>query len=179
MFNRLIELLIEFMELFQIFCFVDAFEEGVILRQGKFHRTVKPGLRWLIPVGQEDVLVANVMPAPRYFDVQSLHTVDDYCANIQVGIIWRVIDIKLFLIDNEETEDIVAMLCSGVVSRSVQGAKWTALRKPEYPDTLRAPMNRKVRKRGVEIDEVIVQDFAAGSADRLWHEGISFSLGED
>jgi len=174
--DRLIDLIIEFLELFQVFFFVDEFEEGVVLRQGRFHRTVKPGFRWIIPLSQEDVIVVNVKPEPMWLDVQSVHTKDDYGSNIQVGIIWRVTDVKAFLIDNEDTEDMVAMLCSGVVWKSVQGCKWTEVRNERYPDTLKAPMNRKVRKRGAEIDEVIIQDFASGTANRIWHEGIDISV---
>jgi len=178
MLNRLIELVIKFITLFQLFVFVDEFDAGVVLRRGKFQRVVAPGLRWVIPMGQERAITANVKPEPQYLDVQSLETEDGKPVNIQVGVIWRIIDIELFLIENEDTEDIVGMLCSGVVTRSVQKTSWASLRKPDYPDTLRAPMNRKVRKRGAEIDEVVVQDFATGSADRIWHEGISLSMGE-
>jgi len=178
MFDRLIDLLIEFITLAQIFVFIDEFEEGVVLRQGRFHRVVGPGFRWVIPLHQEEVLTVNIKPEPMYLDLQSLETKDGYPCNIQVGILWRVIDARLFIIENEDTDDIVGMLCSGVVRNSVQGCKWTELAKVGYPDTLKAPMNRKVRKRGAEIDEVVVQDFASGSADRLWHEGVTFDLGE-
>ena len=176
MLDRLIDLIIEFFELFQIFFFVDEFEGGVVLRQGRFHRVVGPGFRWIIPFGQEDVIVVNVKPEPMYLDVQSIHTADDYASNIQVGIIWRVTDVKTFIIENEDTDVMVGMLCSGVVWSSILGCKWTEIRDPGYPHTLKAPMNRKVRKRGAEIDEVIVQDFASGGADRIWHEGIDISV---
>ncbi len=176
MLDRLIDLIIEFLELFQVFFFVDEFEEGVVLRQGRFHRTVGPGFRWIAPLAQEDVIVVNVKPEPMWLDVQSIHTNDNYGVNIQVGIIWRVTDVKTFLVDNEDTESMVAMLCSGVVWSSVQGCKWTDVCDTGYPSTLRAPMNRKVRKRGAEIDEVIIQDFANGGANRIWHEGIDISV---
>lgn len=179
MFDRLIDLVIQFIELFQIFVFIDAYEKGVVLRQGKFHRVVEPGFRWVIPFAQESVLVANVKPEPMYLDVQSLHTKDDWACNIQVGVIWRITDIYEYLIENNDTEDIVGMLCSGVVTRSVVSATWAALRKDEYADSLRAPMNRKVRKRGAEIDVVVVQDFSNGQASRIWHEGIALDMGED
>ena len=178
MFDRLIDLIVEFITLFQVFVFINHYEEGVVLRRGKFHRVVKPGLRLVQPAGQDEVLVTNVKPEPMYLDVQSLHTADDYASNIQVGIIWRITDIRLFLIENENTETMVSMLCSGVVTRALHSDKWAALREDGYSDTLRAPMNRKVRKRGAEIDDVVIQDFAAGGANRLWHEGIALDMGE-
>jgi len=178
MFSRVVDLLIDFIEMFQCWIYIDQYDEGVILRQGKFHRVVGPGFRWIIPFAQEECIATNTTPEPMYLAVQSLHTADDYAANIQVGIIWRVTDIKLFLIDNENTDSMVSLLCAGVVSKSVTGNKWTALREDGYADSLRAPMNRKVRKRGAEIDEVVVQDFAAGYASRIWHEGIALDMGE-
>lgn len=178
MLDRLIDLLIEFIGLFQCWVYVDEYEEGVILRLGRYHRTVKPGMRWILPFAFENIIVVNVKPEPMYLDLQSLPTADGYACNIQVGIIWRVVDAHLFLIENEDTENLVGMLCSGVVRSSVQGCKWTELCEVRYPDTLKAPMNRKVRKRGAEIDEVVVQDFASGSANRLWVEGVTVSVGD-
>jgi len=179
MLDRLIDLFIQFITLFRVFVFVNEFDGAVVMRRGKCNRVLTPGLQWVIPLGQEAVLTANTKPEPMYLDVQSLVCGDGYAANIQVGIIWRITDIKTFLVENEDTEGMIGMLCAGAVTRSVQSAKWADLRKAEYPATLRAPMNRKVRKRGAEIDDVIIQDFTAGSADRLWHEGISIAVGED
>ena len=127
MFDRLIDLIVEFIELFQVVVFINHYEEGVVLRRGKFHRVVKPGWRLIQPAGQDEVMVVNVKPEPMYLDVQSLHTKDDYPTNIQVGIIWRVTDAKAFLIENDDTEDMVGMLCSGVVSRSIFGAGTSAI----------------------------------------------------
>lgn len=176
MFNKLIELVIQFIGLFQVFVFINEFEKGVILRQGRFHRVVGPGFRWIFPLGQEDVITANVKPEPMYLDVQSVHTLDDYACNIQIGIIWRIIDIKKFIIDFDESENILGMLCSGVVSKSVHKTTWVGLRKGKYPKSLRKPMDNKAIQIGAEIGEVIIQDLAAGSANRLWHEGISIRL---
>lgn len=176
MFDRLIDVLLEFIGLFQCWVYVDEFEKGVVLRAGEFHRTIDPGMRWIIPIAIEKVLVENSMPDPMYLDLQSLETADGYTCNIQIGIIWRITDIELFTIRNENTEDMVGMLCSGIVSRSVTASKWTDIRDPGYAGTLKAGMNRKVRKRGAEIDEIVVQDFAHGRADRLWHEGISLDM---
>jgi hypothetical protein len=176
--DRLIDVLIEFISLFQCWVYIDEYEKGVVLRAGKFHRTIEPGMRWTIPLGIEQVLRANSKPDPLYLSVQSLHTKDDFMCNIQVGVIWRIIDIRLFLIENEAAEHMVGMLCSGVVSATVFSSTWKGIKDPAWPATMKAAMNRKVRKRGAEIEDVILQDHAAGSVGRLWHEGISISVGE-
>lgn len=179
MFERLIDLLVEFVELFQFFMYVDEFEEAVILRFGKYHRTVGPGAHWILPFSMEDAISVNIKPEPMYLDVQSLHTEDQYLINIQVGFTYKVVSPKTFLLDYEDTEDIIALLTSGFVTEAVHNTTWTDLRDGLWLRDLKTRANRAARKRGAVIDEVIVQDMASGSADRLWIEGMSVHLGED
>lgn len=119
------------------------------------------------------------MPEPVYLDVQSLHTKDDYACNIQVGMTWRIIDARKFTLDFDDTEDIVTMVCSGIVTDIVHSTTWKGLREPGVGGSFKGRFNRKVRKYGVEIDTTLVQDFAAGQAVRYWHEGISLDFGDE
>lgn len=176
MFDKLIDTMVEFIGLFQCWTYIDEYEKGVILRLGRFSRVVDPGPRYLLPMGIDRVLTVNAMPDPIYLDLQSVHTKDDYKVNIQVGVIWEVTDPKAFLIDNENTEHMIRMLCSGVVLEKAQQTSWAAAREEGFADTLRTPMNRKIKKRGARITDVVIQDFTAGDASRLWHEGIHVSL---
>ena len=171
MFNRLIDLLIEFIGLFQLYTFVDQYEQGVVLRCGKYHRTVGPGLRWIIPAGFEEVITNNIKPEPMYLDIQSLHSADGYAVNVCIGMEYQIVDIKVHELDFEETATTVALLACGIVAESVQKLKFKELG-PEWVKTLKAPINRKARKRGGEITEIALQDLSNGDAVRYWHEGI-------
>ena len=51
MFNKLIDLLITFIGLFQCWTYVPPYERGVILRRGLLNRVIGPGWQWLWPVG--------------------------------------------------------------------------------------------------------------------------------
>lgn len=172
-------LIVEFFSAFQFFMFVDQFERHVILRKGIFHREVGPGFRWIWPTAYERDISVNVMPEPVYLDVQSLHTKDDYACNIQVGITWRVIDARKYTLDFEDTDDIITMICSGIVTDMVHSTTWKGLREPGAGNRFKGRFNRKVRKYGIEVDETVMQDFGAGRADRMWHEGISLDFGEE
>lgn len=179
MFERLIDLLVEFVELFQFFMYVDEFEGAVVLRFGKYHRTLGPGAHWILPFGMEDAISVNIKPEPMYLDVQSLHTEDQYLINIQVGFTYKVTCPKTFLLDYEDTEDTIALLVSGFVTEAVHDTSWADLRDGIWLRALKKRANRAASKRGALIDEVIVQDLASGSADRLWLEGVAFNLGDD
>ena len=172
MLAKLIDLAIEFVTLFQVFVYVDHFEEAVVLRMGRYARTIGPGLHFILPMGVEDIISVNVKPEPLYLDPQSLHTKDDYLVNVQVGITFRVIDPRTHLLEFEATDSAIAMLVSGYVAEAIQRANWSELRDGVWLRGLKTRANRMAHKRGAHIEELIVQDLASGSANRLWIEGI-------
>lgn len=171
MFEKLVDLIVEFMELFRVFVFVVHSDEAVILRAGKYNRTIGPGFHWIWPI-VEDLIDVNVKPEPLYCDTQSLHTKDQYLVNIQVGYTYRVTCPKTFLLDYEDTENIIAMLISGSVTQAVHKTTWKDLRNELWLRDLKTAANRHARKRGAVVEEVILQDLANGDANRLWIEGV-------
>lgn len=172
MFEKLIDLLIEFIGLFQVFVYVAEFEGAVVLRAGVYHRTLGPGFHWIVPLGIEDLIDVNIKPEPLYLDTQSLHTKDQYLVNIQVGFTYRVTCPKTFLLDYEDTEGSIAMLISGCVTTAVHRTSWNDLRRGVWLRSLKTQANRIANQRGAEVEEIIVQDLANGNANRLWIEGV-------
>lgn len=173
MFERLIDLLIEFAQLFQVFVYVDHYDEAVVLRFGKYHRTLKPGAHWVAPFGIEDLIDVNVKPEPMYLDTQSLHTEDEFAINIQVGLVYEVFNPKAFLLDYAESADQVAMLTAGVVAETVHNTKWGTMRDSnDWLRRVQTRANSSIRVRGAKITKMVVQDLANGDANRLWVEGV-------
>jgi len=174
MLDKLIDLLVKFIALGQIYTFVDEFDRGVVLRCGRYHRNIGPGLRWLIPFAFERAITVNVKPEPMDLGVQSLHTSDDFALNIQVWIIQRIVDEHQYLIEIENPDESIAAACCGLISDTVSASTWKALNAPGSISGLKSRMNRRANKRGSKIIEVHVQSFSCGDATRLWHEGIEF-----
>ena len=176
MFDKLIDVLIQFIQLFQVYTFVDHYERGVILRCGKFKRQVKPGFRWLIPFGVERIISTNVKPEPMTFGIQSLHTADGYAVNIQTAIVFSVTDEKQYLLEVEHPNSVIAASCTGIIADRVQSTNWSDITTPKFPTSLKPAMNRRAQKCGCEIIAVYVQDCSAGEAKKYWHEGIQLNV---
>ena len=172
MFDKLVDLFVTFIEAFQVYTFVNQYEQTVILRCGKFHRVKGPGFRWLIPAKFERSLPFNVVPDPMELDIQSLHTQDGYAINFNIGLIWKVTDIRVFLLEWESTEEMIGLLAYGVCSNSIIDSKWAIVNTNKFLQSLKAPINRKVRKRGAEVTEIMRVNCSNGEAARYWHEGI-------
>lgn len=177
MWLKLFDFVAGFFRQFQCWMYVAQFDRVVILRKGIFHRVLEPGARGIIPMSVETAITVNVVPEPVYLDIQSLSTKDDHECNIQIGFTWRIVDPRTFTLDFEDTEDIVTMLTGGIVTEKVQATKRKDIKTKGFAKRLRKPFNRAVGKYGVVIDKVVMQDFSAGGAKRIWHEGISFGDG--
>ena len=169
--TKWIELLLRFIELFQCWTYINPYEETLVLRCGKFNRWHGPGWCWLIPFGVENNLVENVKPEPILIEVQSLHASDDYSVNICVGIEYQIVDLKTHTLDFENTQTTNAMVTAGVVTDMVKSHKLKDIN-DALVKSHRIIINRKIKKRGARITEIVLQDLSNGEAARYWHEGI-------
>ncbi len=174
MFDKLVDLFVDFIEVFQVYTFVDHFDEGVILRKGKFRKVVGAGMHWLLPGKFERIITQNIKPDPMELDIQSVHTLDGYATNFNIGLIWKVTDVREFLLEWENTQQMIDLLATGVCSAAIIDSKWVEVNTNKFLQGLKAPINRKVRKRGAEVTEVMRINCSNGEATRYWHEGIDF-----
>src|SRR5436190_17142174 len=119
MFDKLIELIVQFIHLFRIYTTVKQFDRGVVLRLGKFHRVVEPGPVWLIPMA-----VDSVWDIPNYIQTmivgpQSIITSDNVEVVVSTLISFFVKDPKKFLITIEGGDNVIEDTAYGVVSAIV------------------------------------------------------------
>jgi hypothetical protein len=55
---------------------------------------------------------------------------------------------------------------------AIESHTWKEIHSGVWTKGLRTKANKKARKRGAYIDELIIQDLANGDANRLWIEGV-------
>jgi len=174
MWLKVFEFFVKFLTFWQFFTYIDQSDEAVVLRCGRYQRTIRPGLRFLIPFAIEDWTTVNVKPEPAYIDNQSVHGSDDWLWNFQIALEFKVIDPRLYLVEYEETEELIKMLVANQARKAVQGSTWKQVNHPDFIDGIKKKARAIARKRGAEIVDVVLVDLANGSADRLWHEGVDF-----
>ena len=75
-FSWIKDLLVAWYEWLIPFTVIDAYEEAVVLRLGKYHRNLDPGFHWLIPFGIERALSDEVVTRVVNLSSQSLTTQD-------------------------------------------------------------------------------------------------------
>lgn len=169
--TKWLELLLRFIGLFQCWTYIQPYEETLVLRCGKFKRWRGPGWCGLIPLGFESNITDNVKPEPIQLEVQSLHSQDSYAINISVGLEYEIVDLRVHTLDFEDTQATNMLIAAGIVTDMVQGNKLLDI-DDDLVKGLRASINRKIKKRGAHITEMVLTDLSNGEAARYWHEGI-------
>lgn len=162
------EIIWDVMGWFQIATFIDEWEEGVLLRRGKYKRTVGPGIAWHLPFEIDEIHTMNVKPTAMELDEQSLTTYDDVKIVCRVVMMWSIFDIKKCTIDVEDASDTLGDIALGYVQEMVEETEWKAIRTRKFRKQLKDRIQRQARKFGITVSTVKFQDLAEARSIRLF-----------
>jgi regulator of protease activity HflC (stomatin/prohibitin superfamily) len=167
MFDRVIDLLLQWIGFFIPFVVIDQFEEAVVLRFGVMHRKLMPGFHWVIPFEVERVIADNVVPRTMNLGAQSLTTKDG--AQIVLGVIItaRIHDIAKSVLEVENVDGAVQDSCYAEVARVVHEHTWDEMQAESINDDLLKACRKRAFGYGVEIMRTQLSDLARCKTLRL------------
>lgn len=143
------------------------YESGVVLRFGKFHRTAKIGFNWLAPFSIEELIYDHTILKTNTIGPQSVTTKDGVAVVIAAVIMWRIEDMRQFLLEVEHGLGVLENLASGVMSRKVMDHTWDELCAMDLADEINKIIRRQAKKIGVEVTQTQVVDFTRSLSMRL------------
>ena len=152
---------------FQICTFIDEWEEGVLLRRGKFSRVVKPGIAWHLPFEIDEITVENVKPCSMELDEQVLTTYDEIAIVISVNLLWSIFDIKKCLVDVEDAGDTLQDIALGYVQELVEETDWDEIQTKAFRKELKERIQKQARKFGITATTVKIANLAKTRVYRL------------
>lgn len=171
MFDRIFDFIAATWEWLIPWVIIDAYEEGVILRFGKFNRAIKPGLRFMLPFGIEVCKYETVVRQTSYLDPQSLTSEDGKSVTIAGILTFTIVDIKKFLLDIDDGETDVQNMCYGVISDCVEYTPWINIREAQFnKDVLKKCRSLCREFCGVKLLDVKWSDKAIARNLRLWND---------
>jgi len=124
--DRLIDLFIDLFWWFVPFFVLNQYEEGVVLRFGRFSRRVKPGFHWIIPLGVEEAISVNVKPDGWATDAQSITLKCGTQVTFSLVFLWEVLDPVTLLLEVED-KDTVINEAMGITQQFLHQYTWTEL----------------------------------------------------
>lgn len=177
--ERLFDLLIEIRDWFIPVFVVDEFEAGVVLRFGKYHRTVGPGLHWLWPCSIEEEITTTVVRRTSYCDVQSITSADGKSVNSSPIIIYRIGNVKRWLLEVDDAEEALNDVTYGLNDALACESKWDDIHTPDYALQLTALVKEEGTSWGARVEEVKFADRSQSKSLRLWTGGVDTDYDEE
>jgi regulator of protease activity HflC (stomatin/prohibitin superfamily) len=165
--DKALQFFIEFAYIFRVATVVHAYEEAVVLRLGKFHRTLEPGWHWVIPLRVEEVISTTVTCHTTNLPTQTLETSDNVQVSVAALVTWEVSDVRKFLLEAAEHQEAVFDAATGTLATLVMSLPWKDLRGTEFSRTLKTDVKKRARRYGVRITDVQLTDLARTKTIRL------------
>ena len=171
MFDKLIELLSNWIEqLLPIFIIRD-YEKAVLLRWGKYKRTINPGVYFKIPFFDE-VLIHHVVVTTLSLPPQSLYTKDRQNVVVKGLVKYRIADVKTFLLEVYDAQDAISDMTQSIIKNIIMDKSLVECTDSEIDNTLTKKSRVEARKWGVEIQQVTLTDLAPIRSFRLINDTI-------
>jgi len=149
------------------FFLVNADEEAIVLRLGKYHRTYTAGLRWKWPFIEKE---RKVKISKNLFYVgHGFISKDNVCMNIQLILNYRVNDARKALLDYQDYTQIIDELVKSDLNVYIEDLNYEDYRKEKIRqqlEKLRVYIN-DVRETGVYLDSLSIGDISLESAE-VW-----------
>jgi regulator of protease activity HflC (stomatin/prohibitin superfamily) len=169
-FDKLIDLIVQFIHLFQFFFVIRCYERAIVLRFGKMHRLANPGLHWKFPFNIEVYLSANVVPETMIIGPQSLTTKDGVSIVISSVVTFCIEDVQKFLLEVEGAHQVIEDSAVGIVSHFIVERTWGQLGDTDVGNELTKAVRRQAKRYGVEIINVQISDFTRSRSFRLMQQ---------
>ena len=166
MFEKLIELLAGAWSTLRCYELVEAYNRGVVLRFGRYSRTLAPGLHWKWPLIEDVVSVLaciTTLPLPP----QTLTTRDDVGVVVAAVVKYEISKPEPYVTDIWDQKDVLGDVTMGAVRHAIAAIDYaTLVAQPPERGILEA-VRKEVGKYGFKIHNVTFTDVGRVRSLRL------------
>jgi membrane protease subunit HflK len=166
MFERLIDLLLSLGDKLLPCFIIEAYEAGAVLRFGKYHRGVDPGIHWKIPFVERVIEIVACTTTMR-LPPQTLTTADGKSVVVTAIVRYNVRDVKPYVTDIYDQHDALGDVTMGAIREAVRSATLEQLASAPPEKEIATSVRRKVGRYGIEVEAVTFSDLAAVRSFRL------------
>lgn len=167
MLDKLIEFILSILKIFQFFDVVYVWQRGLVLRLGKFHREVGPGLVWLLPCYIDQLQVENVVMETLPVGPQSLMTKDRKNLVFGTVVSFSIEDTKKFLLEVEGRNEFIQDSTYGIQAKFIMDRTLEELLNCDLENEISKIVRRRAKDWGVAINRVQISDFSLSRSIRL------------
>lgn len=156
-FDKLFDLLKDLWNDFKPVIFINQYQDGVILRAGKYNRNLSPGWHLRIPFIEEyhvDITTIDTMVT------KSVHitTSDDKTITAVPILEYEIEDIKKFIVDTNDARTNIHDITRAYVSDYLTDCTWEECKLKKTTNQLTKKIADQCRPMGVNVSRVLLSD---------------------
>jgi len=163
------ELLTLFWDYLKCWVLVNHYEKAVVLRKGRYLKTLAPGLYAKWPF-IDYAFEVYIMPDTMDIEPISITTADGKTISIGMMIEFQVIDAKVYKIDTNDAITNMKDLARGEMSDYLEDLNWEDIKKKTTKNALKRKLQEHYIEMGVEISELKFTHKAESRVFRLFSD---------
>ena len=171
MFDKLIELIINWITEIIPFVIIYSYEEAVLLRLGKFKKTLGAGIHFKIPFF-DNVINQHVVVTTLSLPPQSLYTLDKQNFVVKGLIKYKISDVKVLLLEVYDAQDALSDMTLSIIKSIITTLPSEDLLNNDIDNILTKKTRVEAKKWGVEIHQVTLTDIAPIKSFRLISDSV-------
>ena len=168
MFDKLIDLIVTFINDILPWKIVDQWEEGVHLSTGKFKKIIKPGLNFKIPFFDQ-IITTPVITQTVNLSAQTVTSEDNRSVVLTSIVRYHIHDVQKFLLGVMHANDVLVDTTQGIIRDVVEGCSWEDLY--DLGSVVTPEVNEQVGKWGITVEQVSFPDLGEIKTYRLITDG--------
>lgn len=173
MLDRILEILQQFLGHLIPFVVLMPYEQGVLVRFGRYVETLEPGFHWCFPLGIDTVFNEHVTPRTEHLRGLSTTTADDKSVGFDVVVTYRIKDLRKALLEVTDLKDAIADTVAGHVGTALATAQWEDIRTGKVVEEITDTCRKRGFRWGVEIIAVQFAGVAQVRNLRISHNGVA------
>ena len=170
MFDKLIEFLLNIIEDILPVFFVKQYNNGILLRMGKFVRIVRPGVVFKIPF-LDKVETITIVTTTLSVPTQSVITKDKKHLVVKGVVKYKISDVELFMLNVYDATDAISDITQAIIKEQIALRTFDECTENDFDNTVTKKLRVEVRKWGIEVDRVTLTDIGQIKSLRLFNEG--------
>lgn len=167
MFEKLWEILKEFMSICRPCVVLMPYERGVLTRLGIIKYEMEPGFHWCWPFHIDVVHFLNVVAHVEHITNLATITKDGKQVSCEAIVTYRISDIRKALFEVEHLRDAILDTCAGVIGTTLCGQTWEDLWGGAGAEAVTAACRKRGWKYGIEVQSVQLTGLAQARTVRL------------
>lgn len=171
MFDKLFELLSQWIKELLPLVIVPQYEDGIILRFGKYYKTMSPGVYFKLPFFDE-VLTYHTVMTTLALPSQSLYTSDKQNVVVKGVVKYSIVDVKTFLLEVYDAQDAISDMAQGIIKNIIISKTLEECTHTDIDSNLTKKVRSEIKKWGVDIQQVTLTDVAPIRSIRLINDGL-------